>query len=192
MALTYVKDIPDFTKKVKDVTNINELELTVDQLSASMLEVQGDVTELELTVSQLSASMLEVQGDVTTLAGAVTSLDDEVETLKPKVISTFTKDGTTTYAEALASMFNTNINEHSVLIIDYGTQKHYFNLYRLTSTEAWFTSCLFGGTHTYINTLNVQSTNAGYNSLDIVSNTGSMSIVSSSTNIAENMQIINL
>lgn len=78
MAITYVKDIPDFDKKVKDVANINELELTVNQLSASMLEIQGDVTELELTVSQLSASMLEVQGDVSTLAGAVTAINDEL------------------------------------------------------------------------------------------------------------------
>lgn len=60
MAITYVKDIPDFDKKVKDVTNIDELELTVGQLSTSMLEVQGDIT---------------------TLAGAMTTANEEIDNI---------------------------------------------------------------------------------------------------------------
>lgn len=64
MALTYTKDIVDFNRKVKEA---------------------ADVTELEITVGQLSASMLEVQGDISTLAGAVTVLDGEVEELQEQI-----------------------------------------------------------------------------------------------------------
>lgn len=69
MAITYAKDIPDFTTKVKQIT---------------------DITELETTVSQLSGSMLEVQGDVSTLAGAVTALDSEVDEVASKQVSFLT------------------------------------------------------------------------------------------------------
>lgn len=65
MAITYVKDIPDFNIKVKQVTDIDSLETTVSQLSASLVTVKGDVTE--------------AQGDITTLAGAMTTANEEID-----------------------------------------------------------------------------------------------------------------
>lgn len=178
MAITYSKDIPDFDRKVKDITNITEIQEGITEIQEDIAEIQGDVEE--------------VQGDVSTLASAVTTLDGEVEALKPKVVATFTKDGTTTYADALASMFNANINERSLLIIDSGTNKNYHNIYRLTSTLAWFTSCVFSGGHGFINTLQVQPTGSVYQAIDFNVNAGTMSAVNESASVAESMQIINL
>lgn len=67
MAITYAKDIPDFVTKVKQITNISELETTVSQLSSSLVTLQGDVEE--------------AQDDITTLGGAVTTLDGVVENI---------------------------------------------------------------------------------------------------------------
>lgn len=149
MALTNWNDI---LNKPKGIDEVPEIALTVEQLSASVLSISEDVGEIALDVSQLSASVLTIGG--------------EVEELKPKVVSSFTKDETTTYAEALAGMYNTNINERSILVVDYGTQKTIHKIYRLASNLAWFSSSITSGGHAYINTLQVQTSGAVYTAAD--------------------------
>ena len=174
MALTSWNDI---LNKPKAVADVEELALTVEQLSASVLSISEDVGELALDVSQLSASVL--------------TIGEKVEELEPKVIASFTKDGTTTYAEALAGMYNTNINERSVLVVDYGAQKTIHKIYRISNNLAWFSSSITSGGHAYINTLQVQTSGAAYTAADFNINSGTMSVVNESTTIAESMQIIN-
>ena len=174
MALTNWNDI---LNKPKGIDEVPEIALTVEQLSTSVLSISEDVGEIALDVSQLSASVLTIGG--------------EVEELKPKVIASFTKDGTTTFAEALAEMYNVNINERSVLVVDYGTQKTIHKIYRIANNLAWFSSCITSGGHAYINTLQVQTSGAVYTAADFNLNTGTMSVVNESTTVAESMQIIN-
>ena len=66
MALTSWNDI---LNKPKAVADVEELALTVEQLSASVLSISEDVGELALDVSQLSASVLSIAGDVSEIDG---------------------------------------------------------------------------------------------------------------------------
>ena len=61
MALTSWNDI---LNKPKGVDNVEELALTVEQLSASVLSISEDVGELALDVSQLSASVISITEDI--------------------------------------------------------------------------------------------------------------------------------
>ena len=175
MALTNWNDI---LNKPKGIDEVPEIALTVEQLSASVLSLGEDVGEIALDVSQLSTSVL--------------SIGEDVEELKPKVVASFTKDGTTTFAEALAGMYNANINERSILVVDYGVQKTVHKIYRLASNLAWFSSSITSGGHAYINTLQVQTSGAVYTAADFNINAGTMSIINESATVAESMQIINL
>ena len=65
MALTSWNDI---LNKPKAVADVEELALTVEQLSASVLSISEDVGELALDVSQLSASVLSIAGEVDDLS----------------------------------------------------------------------------------------------------------------------------
>lgn len=71
MALTSWNDI---LNKPKGVDNIEELALTVEQLSSSVLSISEDVGELALDVSDLSASVLSIGGDVQELDLTVSQL----------------------------------------------------------------------------------------------------------------------
>ena len=86
MALTSWNDI---LNKPKAVADVEELALTVEQLSASVLSISEDVGELELSVSDLSASVLSISEDVGELAldvsqlsASVLSISTYVENLK--------------------------------------------------------------------------------------------------------------
>lgn len=61
MALTNWNDI---LNKPKGIEAAEELELQVQQLSASVLSISEDVGEIALDISQLSASVLSIAGDV--------------------------------------------------------------------------------------------------------------------------------
>ena len=61
MALTSWNDI---LNKPKGIAEVEELALTVEQLSASVLSISEDVGEIALDVSQLSASVLSIASDV--------------------------------------------------------------------------------------------------------------------------------
>lgn len=88
MALTSWNDI---LNKPKAVADVEELALTVEQLSASVLSINEDLGEIALDVSQLSASVLSIAGDVEELSNKIIFFDYEatIETTDTGVVKEF-------------------------------------------------------------------------------------------------------
>ena len=145
----------DILNKPKGIADVEELALTVEQLSASVLSISEDVGELELSVSDLSASVLSISEDVGELAldvsqlsASVLSIASDVDSLKEHSTSEEAIgewiDGSTLYRKVInlttvESGNNTvphGISNLSAIISIVGTFSAFGNTYSLPNFSA--------------------------------------------------------
>lgn len=128
MALTSWNDI---LNKPKAVADVEELALTVEQLSASVLSINEDLGELELSVSDLSATVLSISEDVGELAldvsqlsASVLSINNKIENIEELSNTTFTAGSNITIGSRNAIYKNNRLAYISLVLTTTSAVNH--------------------------------------------------------------------